>query len=76
VGARPLYGFALVPDIVFYLKADVDTLVTRIVHGRGFNYWEAGMDIMKNDNLYDSFHDYQQCMISQFDQMAWNTTLK
>jgi len=68
--ARAIYGFALVPDVVFYLKADVNTLVTRIVHGRGFNYWEAGMDIMQKDNLYDSFHDYQQCMIAQFDQMA------
>jgi Thymidylate kinase len=36
--ARAIYGFALVPDIVFYLKADVQSLVTRIVHGRGFNY--------------------------------------
>ncbi len=68
--ARAIYGFALVPDIVVYLKADVNTLVTRIVHGRGFNYWEAGMDIMKMDNLYDSFCAYQECMIAQFDQMA------
>jgi dTMP kinase len=68
--ARDIYGFALVPDIVFYLKAEVQTLVTRIVHGRGFDYWEAGMDIIKSDNLYDSFIQYQTCMINQFDQMA------
>jgi dTMP kinase len=68
--ARDIYDFALVPDIVFYLKADVDTLVTRIVHGRGFNYWESGMDILNMDNLYDSFRNYQECMIAQFDQMA------
>jgi len=68
--ARNIYGFALVPDIVFYLKADIDTLVTRIVHGRGFNYWEAGMDILKLDNLYDSFFRYQECMIAQLDQMS------
>jgi len=68
--ARNLYGFALVPDIVFYLKAEVETLVTRIVHGRGFDYWEAGMDISKADNLYDSFIEYQTSMIDQFDQMA------
>ena len=54
----------------FYLKADVDTLVSRIVHGRGFNYWEAGMDIMNLDNLYDSFRGYQECMLHQFEQMA------
>lgn len=68
--AREIYGFALIPDIVFYLKADVDTLVTRIVHGRGFNFWESGMDISNMDNLYDSFRHYQECMIAQFDQMA------
>ena len=68
--ARNLYGFALVPDVVFYLKAEVETLVTRIVHGRGFEFWEAGMDISKADNLYDSFVEYQTSMIDQFDQMA------
>lgn len=68
--ARDLYGFALVPDVIFYLKADVETLVTRIVHGRGFDYWEAGMDIIKADNLYDSFVQYQTCMISQFENLA------
>lgn len=68
--ARDLYGFALIPDMVFYLKAEVQTLVTRIVHGRGFDFWEAGMDIIKADNLFDSFVQYQTCMIDQFDQMA------
>lgn len=68
--ARDIYGFALIPDMVFYLKAEVDTLVTRIVHGRGFEYWEAGMDIIKADNLYDSFWKYQTCMLEQFDIMA------
>jgi len=68
--ARKLYGFALIPDIIFYLKAEVDTLVTRIVHGRGFDFWEAGMDIIKADNLYDSFIQYQTCMIREFDKMA------
>ena len=68
--ARDIYGFALIPDMIFYLKADVDTLVTRIVHGRGFDYWESGMDILNLDNLYDSFRQYQECMIAQFDQMA------
>ena len=67
---RDIYGFALVPDMILYLKADISTLVTRIVHGRGFNYWEAGMDILKLDNLYDSFREYQTHMIEQFDIMA------
>jgi len=68
--ARDIYGFALKPDMVFYMKAKMETLITRIVHGRGFNYWESGMDILKLDNIYDSFTEYQACMIRQFDEMA------
>jgi dTMP kinase len=68
--ARKVYGFALVPDLVLYLRADVPTLVSRIVHGRGFDYWESGMDIRCADNLYDSFCVYQARLIEQFDRMA------
>ena len=67
---RKVYGFALVPDITFYLKTDVQTLVSRMVHGRGFNYWESGMDVRFAGNLYDSFCKYQSLLIDQFDQMA------
>jgi dTMP kinase len=68
--ARNIYQFALVPDLVIYLRADVGSLVNRIVHGRGFNYWESGMDVIKSDNLYDSFVEYQSRMIGQFDDLA------
>jgi dTMP kinase len=68
--ARQIYGFALKPDLVLYLRANVETLVSRMVHGRGFNYWEAGMDLHPANNLYDSFCLYQSRMIEQFDRMA------
>jgi dTMP kinase len=68
--ARKVYGFALKPDLVFYLKTDVPTLVARMVHGRGFNYWEAGMDIRCADNLYDNFCAYQEKLIEQYDQLS------
>jgi dTMP kinase len=68
--ARKVYGFALKPDLILYLKADIPTLVSRIVHGRGFNYWEAGMDIRCADNPYDSFCVYQSKLREQFDQMV------
>ncbi len=68
--ARKLYGFALKPDLIFYLKADVPHLVSRLVHGRGFNYWESGMDIHCSNNLYDSFCSYQSELIQQFDDMT------
>lgn len=68
--SRNVYGFALKPDVVFYLRADLDTLITRMANGRGFNYWESGMDMHLADNLYDSFCIYQARLISQFDRMA------
>jgi dTMP kinase len=68
--SRKVYGFALKPDRVFYLKADVSHLVERLVHGRGFDYWESGMDIRCADNLYDSFIVYQTALLEQYDRMA------
>jgi dTMP kinase len=68
--ARKVYGFALRPDLVVYLRAEVSDLVSRLIHGRGLNYWEAGMDIHPSNNLYDSFIDYQSELISMFDHFA------
>ena len=70
VWARKLYGIALKPDVVFYLRGDIPTLIKRMIHGRGFNYWESGMDLHLADDLYDSFCLYQSRLIEQFDQMA------
>jgi dTMP kinase len=68
--ARKVYGFALKPDIVLYLKTDVPHLVSRMVYGRGFDYWESGMDFHFADNLYDSFCQYQSLLIDEYDRLA------
>ncbi len=68
--SRKVYGFSLNPDLVFYLKCDLPHIVARMVNGRGFDYWESGMDIRCADNLYDSFVAYQGHLIHEFDQMA------
>lgn len=68
--ARKIYGFALKPDLILYLKANVSDLVSRLIHGRGLNYWESGMDIHPSKNLFDSFIDYQSELIMRFDQFA------
>jgi dTMP kinase len=41
-----------------------------MANGRGFNYWEAGMDMRFADTLYDNFCAYQSRLIAQFDAMA------
>ncbi|MDY6873059.1 MAG: thymidylate kinase [Chloroflexota bacterium] len=68
--AHKVYGFALKPDLVLYLKADVSDLVSRLIHGRGLNYWEAGMDIHLSDNLFDSFVGYQSQLTMMFEKLS------
>ena len=65
-----MYGIALKPDLILYMKASVDSLVTRLIHGRGLNYWEAGMDMHLADNLYDSFISYQELILKEFDELS------
>jgi dTMP kinase len=67
---RDVYSFALQPDKVFYLRAEVDDLVTRVLQEDGFDYWESGMDLHLGDDMYDSFVAYQKRMMNQFDKMV------
>src|SRR5437763_8899551 len=64
-------GFALVPHAVFYLKAEVEHLVSRVVLGRGaFDYWESGMDLRFGADMYESFVKYQIGLIKALDSMV------
>src|SRR5215467_12456617 len=64
-------GFALVPHAVYYLRAEVETLVSRVVLGRGaFDYWESGMDLRFGPDMYESFVRYQTRLIRALDSMA------
>src|SRR3954462_15842479 len=65
-----LYGFAIQPDLTFYLKIGVKELVPCVLAAGKMNYWEAGMDINYGDDLFDSFVAYQSELIEQFNVMA------
>jgi dTMP kinase len=67
---RDLFGFALVPDLVCYLRVDVETLALRVIETKAMNYWESGMDLRLGNDLYDSFKKYQSLLIEEFDKMA------
>lgn len=67
---RDVFGFALIPDLVCYLRIDVDTLALRVIESNGMNYWESGMDLRLGTDLYDSFKKYQGLLIEEFDKMA------
>lgn len=68
---RAIYGIALVPDVVFYLNiGSAEELVSRVLaSGRGFDYWESGMDLRLGEDFYDSFVEYQTRMLREFDRM-------
>jgi dTMP kinase len=67
---RDVLGFALIPDVVFYLKTDVEHLLPRVINSRGFDYWESGTDYLRGDDLYENYVRHQTLLIEQFDAMA------
>jgi dTMP kinase len=67
---RDVFGFTIVPDLVCYLRIDVETLALRVIETQGMNYWESGMDLRLGNDLYDSFKKYQALLINEFDKMA------
>jgi dTMP kinase len=67
---RRLYGFAIAPHLVFYLKIDADALVRRVLAAGGMDYWESGMDMKAGDDIYDSFRSYQRQLLKEYSAMS------
>ena len=65
-----LYGIALVPDAVFYLKVSPEILVQRnFAKDFTLDYWESGMDLGLSRDMFDSFIKYQGLMAAQFERL-------
>jgi len=74
---RRLYGFAISPHLVFYLKIEVDALARRVLEAageaagaRGMEYWESGMDLKAGDDIYDNFRSYQRQLLKAYAAMS------
>jgi dTMP kinase len=69
---RAIYGIAVVPDAVFYLRLrSTEELAARVLaSGNGFDYWESGMDLRLGSDYYDSFVAYQKLLLREFDRMS------
>ncbi|HTI68487.1 MAG TPA: thymidylate kinase [Candidatus Limnocylindria bacterium] len=64
---RNLYGMALVPDAVFYLEVCPEQLVQRVfAKNKALDYWESGMDLGLDRDMFDSFLSYQKRMREEF----------
>jgi dTMP kinase len=65
-----LYGMALIPDAVFYLKVSPETLVQRnFAKDFALDYWESGMDLGLSRDMFDSFIRYQAMIAGQFHRL-------
>lgn len=67
---RNLYGFAIAPHLVFYLKIDVDTLIRRVIRSGGMDFWESGMDMKLGDDIYESFRTYQAKLLREYNALG------
>lgn len=67
---RSIYGLALKPDAIFYLKISLNDLIPRVLQHGGFDYWESGMDLRMGADLYESFVNYQTRLIAEYEKMA------
>jgi dTMP kinase len=64
---RSLYGIALVPDLVIYLKVSPGQLVERNLRKNStLDYWESGMDLGLSRDSFDSFIRYQKLIQKEF----------
>jgi dTMP kinase len=68
--SHELFGFAIVPDLVFYLDVDPEELVHRVFQKNTFlDYYESGADLGLSDDMYESFMIYQRMIAKEFRSM-------
>ena len=68
--SHDLYGFALIPDLIYYLRVDPYTLVHRVFEkNSSLDYYESGADMGLSDDMFESFILYQQKIAKEFQAM-------
>ena len=65
-----LYGFAIKPDLVFYLDVDPNRLIHRVFQkNSSLDYYESGADLGLSDDMFESFLIYQRMISKEFHMM-------
>lgn len=67
---RNLLSFAIQPDLILYLYADIAHLIPRVLSVRNFDYWESGRDFLRCSDYYECYVEYQSCLLREFEAMA------
>jgi dTMP kinase len=65
-----LFGFAVKPDLVFYLDVDPTELVHRFLQkNSSLDYYESGVDLGLSEDMLESFLIYQRMIAKEFHRM-------
>ncbi len=68
---RNLYRFAVRPDLTFFFNVPLEVALGRILEGRPkLKYYEAGMDMGYDDDIYQSFRIFQGNVYEEYLKMA------
>jgi dTMP kinase len=74
--SHALYGFALKPDLVFYLDVDPNELIHRVFQKNfSLDYYESGADLGLSEDMFESFIKYQNMLAKEFLRMQKNYKL-
>jgi dTMP kinase len=65
-----LHGFAIKPDLIFYLNVDPFNLIHRVFKkNKSLDYYESGSDLGLSADIFDSFIKYQYLLKKEFTLM-------
>ena len=67
---RNMYGFAIKPDITFYMDVSPKESLDRICSNRQPAFYEAGMDMKLSNNPYKSYVLFQNRIVEQYKNMV------
>src|SRR2546427_8890052 len=68
---RGIYSFAELPHLTFFLKADLEVSLHRILDNRPeLKYFEAGMDLHLSTEPYESFRIFEGRILEQYLAMS------
>ena len=67
VWSHNLFGFAIKPDLVFYLDVSPNELIHRVFQkNSSLDYYESGADLRLSDDMLNSFLIYQRLLAKEF----------
>src|ERR671921_2976998 len=65
-----LFGFAVKPDLIYYLDVDPNELVHRVFQkNSSLDYYESGADLRLSEDMLESFLKYQRLIGKEFQRM-------